>query len=303
MIGCEFNNQLASQLNNYFDYLRDVKKSSDNTLQAYQRDLQKFYDYLNDIGVDDFTEVDTETIANFKIHLNSLGLSSTSVSRTLSSMRGLYQFFISNGLCDTNPAKAVHNDKVEKKDISVMTAKEVEALLAQPDSNDVKGMRDKAMLEILYATGIKVSELIGLNIDDFNAQLSFIRCGEGDKERFIPIYPVAAKAIVTYIEKSRKILISGTNETALFVNVTGDKMTRQGFWKILKAYAAKANIKKTITPHTLRNSFASHLLENGADIRDIQVILGHTDIASTQRYAQFLKEKMKNSYIKFHPRA
>lgn len=303
MIGCEFNNQLASQLNNYFDYLRDVKKSSDNTLQAYQRDLQKFYDYLNDIGVDDFTEVDTETIANFKIHLNSLGLSSTSVSRTLSSMRGLYQFFISSGLCDSNPAKAVHNDKVEKKDISVMTAKEVEALLAQPDSNDVKGMRDKAMLEILYATGIKVSELIGLNIDDFNAQLSFIRCGEGDKERFIPIYPVAAKAIVTYIEKSRKILISGTNETALFVNVTGDKMTRQGFWKILKAYAAKANIKKTITPHTLRNSFASHLLENGADIRDIQVILGHTDIASTQRYAQFLKEKMKNSYIKFHPRA
>ena len=303
MIGCGFENQLASQLNTYFDYLQNVKKSSDNTLQAYQRDLQKFYDYLIDINVVDFTEVDTDIVANFKVHLNSLGLSSTYVSRTLSSMRGLYQFFISNGLCDSNPAKAVHNDKVEKKDISVMTAKEVEALLAQPDSNDVKGMRDKAMLEILYATGIKVSELIGLSIDDFNAQLSFIRCGEGDKERFIPIYPVAAKAVVTYIEKSRKLLVSGTNETALFVNVTGDKMTRQGFWKILKAYAAKANIKKTITPHTLRNSFASHLLENGADIHDIQVILGHTDIASTQRYAQFLKEKMKNSYIKFHPRA
>ncbi len=303
MIGCEFENQLASQLNTYFDYLQNVKKSSDNTLQAYQRDLQKFYDYLIDINVVDFTKVDTDIVANFKVHLNSLGLSSTSVSRTLSSMRGLYQFFISNGLCNSNPAKAVHNDKVEKKDISVMTAKEVEALLAQPDSNDVKGMRDKAMLEILYATGIKVSELIGLSIDDFNAQLSFIRCGEGDKERFIPIYPVAAKAVVTYIEKSRKLLVSGTNETALFVNVTGDKMTRQGFWKILKAYAAKANIKKTITPHTLRNSFASHLLENGADIHDIQVILGHTDIASTQRYAQFLKEKMKNSYIKFHPRA
>ena len=184
-----------------------------------------------------------------------------------------------------------------------MTAKEVEALLAQPDQNDVKGIRDKAMLELLYATGIKVSELIGLTVDDFNAQLSFIRCGYGEKERFIPIYPVAAKAIVAYIEKSRKLLVSGNNEKALFVNVTGDKMTRQGFWKILKAYAVKANIKKTITPHTLRNSFASHLLENGADIHDIQVILGHTDIASTQRYAQFLKDKMKNSYIKFHPRA
>jgi integrase/recombinase XerD len=208
-----------------------------------------------------------------------------------------------NGLCEHNPAKAVHNDKAEKKDISVMTAKEVEALLAQPDQNDVKGIRDKAMLELLYATGIKVSELIGLTVDDFNAQLSFIRCGDGEKERFIPIYPVAAKAIVAYIEKSRKLLVSGNNEKALFVNVTGDKMTRQGFWKILKAYAVKANIKKTITPHTLRNSFASHLLENGADIHDIQVILGHTDIASTQRYAQFLKDKMKNSYIKFHPRA
>jgi integrase/recombinase XerD len=303
MIGCESKNQLASQLNTYFDYLRDVKKSSDNTVQAYQRDLSKFYDYLVDIGIEDFACVDTDTIAKFKMHLNSVGLSSTSVSRTLSSMRGLYQFFVMNGLCEHNPAKAVHNDKAEKKDISVMTAKEVEALLAQPDQNDVKGIRDKAMLELLYATGIKVSELIGLTVDDFNAQLSFIRCGDGEKERFIPIYPVAAKAIVAYIEKSRKLLVSGNNEKTLFVNVTGDKMTRQGFWKILKAYAVKANIKKTITPHTLRNSFASHLLENGADIHDIQVILGHTDIASTQRYAQFLKDKMKNSYIKFHPRA
>ena len=303
MTGCELNNNLVSQLNTYFDYLRDVKKSSSNTLQAYQRDLQKFVDYLNDIEIDDFADVNPEIIANFKQHLNSIGLSSPSVSRTLSSMRGLYQFFVMNGICDSNPAKVVHNDKVEKKEIAVMTAREVEALLSQPDTNDIKGIRDKAMLELLYATGIKVSELIGLNVDDFNSQLSFIRCGEGDKERFIPIYPVAAKAVVSYLEKSRKMLVSDQNERALFVNVTGEKMTRQGFWKILKAYAAKANIKKSITPHTLRNSFASHLLENGADIHDIQLILGHSDIASTQRYAQFLKDKMKNSYIKFHPRA
>lgn len=303
MTGCELNNNLVSQLNTYFDYLHDVKKSSSNTLQAYQRDLQKFVDYLNDIEIDDFADVNPEIIANFKQHLNSIGLSSPSVSRTLSSMRGLYQFFVMNGICDSNPAKVVHNDKVEKKEIAVMTAREVEALLSQPDTNDIKGIRDKAMLELLYATGIKVSELIGLNVDDFNSQLSFIRCGEGDKERFIPIYPVAAKAVVSYLEKSRKMLVSDQNERALFVNVTGEKMTRQGFWKILKAYAAKANIKKSITPHTLRNSFASHLLENGADIHDIQLILGHSDIASTQRYAQFLKDKMKNSYIKFHPRA
>lgn len=303
MTGCELNNNLVSQLNTYFDYLHDVKKSSSNTLQAYQRDLQKFVDYLNDIEIDDFADVNPEIIANFKQHLNSIGLSSPSVSRTLSSMRGLYQFFVMNGICDSNPAKVVHNDKVEKKEIAVMTAREVEALLSQPDTNDIKGIRDKAMLELLYATGIKVSELISLNVDDFNSQLSFIRCGEGDKERFIPIYPVAAKAVVSYLEKSRKMLVSDQNERALFVNVTGEKMTRQGFWKILKAYAAKANIKKSITPHTLRNSFASHLLENGADIHDIQLILGHSDIASTQRYAQFLKDKMKNSYIKFHPRA
>ena len=303
MVSCEQNCNLISQLNTYFDYLRNVKKSSNNTLQAYQRDLQKFGDYLSDIQIDDFALVDSEIVANFKIHLISIGLSSPSVSRTLSSMRGLYQFFVMNGISESNPAKVVHNDKVEKKEIAVMTAKEVEALLSQPDCNDIKGIRDKAMLEILYATGIKVSELIGLNVEDFNAQLSFIRCGEGDKERFIPIYPVAAKAVISYLEKSRKLLVSDNNERSLFVNVTGERMTRQGFWKILKAYAVKANIKKTITPHTLRNSFASHLLENGADIHDIQVILGHSDIASTQRYAQFLKDKMKNSYIKFHPRA
>ena len=159
------------------------------------------------------------------------------------------------------------------------------------------------MLEILYATGIRVSELIGLNINDFNPQLSFIRCGSGEKERFIPIYPVAVKAVNTYIEKSRSVLVNTGDENALFVNITGERMSRQGFWKILKAYAAAAGIKSTITPHTLRHSFAAHLLENGADIHDIQVILGHSDISSTQRYAQFLKDKMKNSYIKFHPRA
>ncbi len=303
MTGCELNNNLISQLNTYFVYLQDVKKCSNNTLQAYQRDLQKFVDYLSDIEIEDFAVVDSDIIANFKIYLTSLGLSSPSVSRTLSSMRGLYQFFVMNGICDSNPAKVIHNDKVEKKEIAVMTASEVETLLAQPDCNDIKGIRDKAMLELLYATGIKVSELIGLNVEDFNAQLSFIRCGDNEKERFIPIYPVAAKAVITYLEKARKLLVSNENERALFVNVTGEKMTRQGFWKIIKAYAVKANIKKTITPHTLRNSFASHLLENGADIHDIQVILGHSDIASTQRYAQFLKDKMKNSYIKFHPRA
>lgn len=301
MTGCE--NVITSQLNTYYAYLENVKKASDNTLQAYRRDLVKFVDYADQNDIPDFASVDSDTIADFKQYLVNIGLSSSSISRTLSSMRGLYQFLISEGITDSNPAKAIHNDKAEKKEMMILTSKEVETLIMQPDTNDVKGLRDKAMLELLYATGIKVSELIGLKLEDINLQLQFIRCGSGDKERYIPIYPIAVKAVSAYIEKSRKLLVTDSREKALFVNVTGEQMTRQGFWKILKAYAASADIKKTITPHTLRHSFAAHLLENGADIHDIQVILGHSDISSTQRYAQFLKDKMKNSYIKFHPRA
>ncbi len=302
MLGCE-NTFITSQLNSFFSYLADTKKSSDNTIQAYRRDLDKFVEYTVVSDIPDFNSVDSDTVADFKTFLSQKGLSSSSVSRTLSSLRSLFQFLISVGICESNPAKAVHNDKVEKKELSVLTSKEVEKLLSMPDTSDIKGIRDKAMLEILYATGIKVSELISLQIEDVNTHLSFVRCGTGDKERFIPIYPIAAKAVSTYIEKARKLFVTNNNEKALFVNVTGERISRQGFWKILKAYAQDAGIKKTITPHTLRHSFAAHLLENGADIHDIQVILGHSDIASTQRYAQFLKDKMKNSYIKFHPRA
>lgn len=302
MTGCA-NINITTQLNSFFVYLKDSKKASANTIQAYTRDLEKFIDYASANNISDFKSVDSDIIADFKTNLTSKGLSPSSVSRTLSSMRSLFKFLIQIGICENNPAKAIHNDKVDKKELNVLTSKEIELLLSQPDGNDTKGMRDKAMLEIIYATGIKVSELINLSIDDFNYQLSYIRCGDGDKERFIPLYPVACKALITYIEKSRKLLVNDPNERTLFVNVTGEKMTRQGFWKILKAYASAANIKKDITPHALRNSFATHLLENGADIHDIQVILGHSDIASTQRYAQFLRNKMKNSYIKFHPRA
>ena len=303
MSGCENTSILLSQLNSYLNYLSTDKQASDNTTQSYRRDLTKFIEYAEISGIVAYNEVDDGTVAEFKNYLNSKGLSSASVSRTLSSLRGLYTYLISCGICESNPAKAIHNDKIEKKDMLILTSKEVEKLLNQPDTNDIKGMRDKAMLEVLYATGIKVSELINLTLDDVNLQLSFIRCGVDDKERFIPIYPIAAKAVEVYLEKSRKLLVTDSNEKALFVNVTGEKMTRQGFWKILKTYAVAADIKKPITPHTLRHSFAAHLLENGADIHDIQLILGHSDISSTQRYAQFLKNKVKNSYMKFHPRA
>ncbi len=295
--------RMTSQYTEYIDYLKNVKKSSDNTLQAYVRDLKKFLDYAYAEKIKDFTVVNTDTVADYKEHLNSLGLSPASVSRSLSALRSLFQYLISNGVVEHNPAREIPNDKLEKKGPQVLTVKEIEKLLAQPDTNDVKGKRDKAMLELLYATGIKVSELVALDIDDINLQLSFVRCGTGDKERFVPLYPLALRAVSAYLDTARKLLVMHPDERALFVNVQGERMTRQGFWKILKSYAESAKIQKDITPHTLRHSFAAHLLENGADIHEIQEILGHSDISSTMRYAQLIKNKINNGYIKFHPRA
>jgi len=295
--------QLTIQLNRYLAYLRDEKHSSANTVQAYRRDLEKFFGFAIAKDIHSFSQLNEEDVEEYKLYLNAQGLSSSSVSRSLSSLRGLFQYLLSVGLADANPAKNVHNDKVVHKELNVLTSKEVDALLSQPDVNDIKGIRDKAMLELLYATGIKVSELIGLDLNDLNLSVSCIRCGEGENERLIPLYPVALKAVTAYLDKSRVILADSSEERALFVNISGERLTRQGFWKILKSYVSSAKITKDITPHTLRHSFATHLLENGADIHDIQEILGHKDLSSTQRYAQYLKDKMKNSYMKFHPRA
>ena len=295
--------KLSLQLNQFLDYLQDVKKSSGNTLQAYRRDLEKFFDFASMRSIDSFSSLSVEQVEDYKAFLLQKGLSSATVSRALSSLRSMFKFLMSVGLSEENPARGVHNEKPEKKDMSILSSSEINDLLNQPDTRDLKGIRDKAMLELLYATGLKVSELVSLNVSDVNLPMSFIRCGTGASERFIPIYPVAVKALSAYLNKSRKLLLSDPKEPALFVNRFGDRMTRQGFWKLLKEYVEAAGIKKDITPHTLRNSFAAHLLENGADIHDIQEILGHRDPASTQRYAQYLKEKMKTGYMKYHPRA
>ncbi len=288
------------------EYLDDIERSgetSKNTLQAYKRDLGKFCDFAYEHDINDIICVDSETIEDFKEYLNISGLSVSSSSRTLSALRSFFCKLISDGIVETNPAKEVHNDKAEKRDTNILSQKDIELLLSQPNMKDIKGIRDKAMLELLYATGIKVSELIALDIDDLNLQISFLKVGNDDKQRFIPLYKLAVKSLQTYVLASRKLLIAGENEKALFVNCNGERMTRQGVWKLIKFYAAKAQIKADITPHTLRHSFAAHLLQNGADIHDIQEILGHSDISSTQRYAQFLKDKVSKSYIKFHPRA
>ncbi len=294
---------MTSQYTEYIKYLKNVKKSSDNTLQAYIRDLNKFLEYASKSKLSDFSVVSVEDISSYKVYLNNMGLSPASVSRSLSALRSLFQYLISAGVVEHNPAREIPNDKIEKKGPQVLTSKEIESLLAQPDVSDTKGKRDKAMLELLYATGIKVSELVSLNVEDVNFQLSFVRCGTGDKERFVSLYPLALRALAVYVDSARKLLVLHPDENALFVNVQGERMTRQGFWKILKSYAESAKIKKDITPHTLRHSFAAHLLENGADIHDIQEILGHSDISSTMRYAQLIKNKLNNGYMKFHPRA
>ncbi len=287
------------------DYIDSISKTDipNNTLSAYKRDLSKFVDFSFSYGIDDISVVSSQAIVSFKEYLADSGLSVSSSSRTLSALRSFFASLVENGVIETNPAKAVHNDKVKTHDTNILSPKEIDLLLNQPDNREPKGMRDRAMLELLYATGIKVSELIDLNVDDVNFQISFINVGSGGKQRYIPLYKLALKSLQSYVANDRKLLVSSPDQKALFVNCNGERMTRQGVWKILKFYASRAGIKSDITPHTIRHSFAAHLLQNGADIHDIQEILGHSDIASTQRYAQFLKEKVKESYIKFHPRA
>lgn len=288
-----------------YDYIDRLSASNipNNTVAAYKRDLSKFVDFAISSGITDYSEISSDFVSAFKQHLIDIGLSVSSSSRTLSALRSFFSALVEDGIMESNPAKAIHNDKPKTRDTNILTQKEIDLLLSQPDKTEPKGMRDRAMLELLYATGLKVSELIDLNIDDVNFQISFINVGSGSKERYIPLYKLALKSLSNYVTNGRKMLISSPDEKALFVNCSGERMTRQGVWKILKHYADMAGIKTDITPHTIRHSFAAHLLQNGADIHDIQEILGHSDIASTQRYAQFLKEKVKSSYIKFHPRA
>jgi len=295
--------ELNVQQTEFIEYMRDIKKSSNNTVQAYIRDLDRFCSFSEMVGLTSYIDVTKDHVDAYKAFLNKEGYSPASVSRSLSAVRSLLQYLVTRGDIPYNPAREIHNEKSYRCGTTILTGKEIEKLLAQPSGKDPKSIRDKAMLELLYATGLKASELIDMNINDINLQLSIVRCVKGNKERIIPIYPLAVKSLAEYINGARKLLILTPDEEALFVNVSGERMTRQGLWKIIKIYAYDAQIFTPITPHTLRHSFAAHLLQNGADIHDIQEILGHSDISSTQRYAQFLKTYHQKNYIKYHPRA
>ena len=286
----------------YEDYLIHTKHASANTVSSYMRDLRQYASYLSGIDVD-VLEADQSVVSAYMQWLQSIGKSPATVSRCLASLKSLYLFALSEDEIEQNPVHNIKVEKAEKKLPQILTGKEVELLLQQPKVSEMKGCRDKAMLEVLYATGIRVSELIGLNIDDVSLPGSFIRCESGEKMRIIPIYPEALQALREYIETVRPKMIAVPTEHSLFVNVSGERMSRQGFWKIIKHYQEKAHIEKDITPHTLRHSFAAHLLENGADLRSIQQMLGHSDISSTQVYTQLVKQNLKAVYNKYHPKA
>ena len=283
-------------------YLSDEKHSSRNTVSSYLRDTTQFAEYLHNYCDIDLREADSAAVQDYMDWMLSHGKSAASVTRFLASVKSFYSYMVAAGELKKNPAQGVAAAKVERKCPEILTGREVELFLEQPKCVDEKGYRDHAMLELMYATGVRVSELIALNVEDVNLPAAFLRCGDEKRERIIPLYPRAVKALRDYIQVIRPRL-ADQEEAALFVNMNGQRMTRQGFWKLVKHYQAKAEITKDITPHTLRHSFAVHLLENGADLRSIQEMLGHADISSTQIYTHVIKNQLKDVYQKAHPRA
>jgi integrase/recombinase XerD len=287
----------------FISFLERDKRLSLNTLQSYKRDIDQYIVYLQEINLLSVVNSNKTTVIAYLLHLQKKGRATSTISRNLASIRSFYQYITKIKMIEQDPTSELESPKVEKKLPQILSTQEVELLLEQPKCVDLKGFRDKAMLELLYATGIRVSELISLNLSDINLEIGFVKCNKGTRERMIPIGSIAIAAILEYLNKSRGLLIQQSDEKALFVNINGRRLTRQGFWKIIKQYKNLAKISKDITPHTLRHSFAAHLLENGADLRSIQEMLGHSDISSTQIYAQIAKNKIKEIYKKTHPRA
>ncbi len=290
-------------VNEYLTYLEFDKRVSINTLDSYRRDIMKYKKYLLEQNISMITDCNRTTILNYLHTMQKQGMSTASVSRSLASLRSFYRFLIQKKHITEDPTANIKGMKPEKRLPQILTCQEVEILLNQPQCKDFKGYRDRAMLEILYATGMRVSELISLRLGDVNLDIGYINCRHHGQVRVIPIYSIAKTAIREYIDRARSKLPKIQDKDILFLNRNGDQLTRQGFWKIIKTYTEQAGIKREITPHTLRHSFAIHLLENGADLKSIQEMLGHIDISSTQMYAQIVKNKLLEVYDISHPRA
>jgi len=287
----------------YENYLSKVKQASANTISSYMRDIRQFSNWLRENENVEIVDATQLNISTFLAHLEGEGRTPATLSRSLASLKNFYAYVVSTGFLEKTPVTEIHVNRGEKKLPQILTGREIELLLAQPVCVDAKGFRDKAMLEVMYATGIRVTELISLDIDDVNLEQGIIKCNAAKKARVIPLYPAALKALSVYIRDVRESMLAVPSERALFVNISGVRMSRQGFWKILKHYQSTAHIEKEITPHTLRHSFAVHLLENGADVGSLQELMGHSDISSTQMYTQLINQKLKSVYKKCHPKA
>lgn len=288
----------------FMDYLRNEKKMSENSLEAYRRDVEDFDRYCALKGKEDLIEVNNADVVAYLMELRNNGKSAATVNRKLASIRALYKYFVEKGMKDSNPTTNIKSPRIERKTVEYLTVEEVERLLSSPD-NTMKGKRDRAILEILYATGVRVNELIAANVEDVNLRIGFFACpGETGRARIVPLGRHAREAAEDYLENARDMFVkSNRAERALFVNYYGKRMTRQGLWKLLKTYGKKAGLEDRITPHILRNSFAVHMVQNGADLKSLQELLGHEDISATQIYLSVTKNRIKDIYDRTHPRA
>ena len=293
---------MKKQIELFLNFITNEKKLSENTFQSYKRDILQYKTYIEENDLD-YTKVEDTDIKNYLKYLEGLNKKTTTISRHLASIRLFYNFLLKNKKTKIDPTLGIQSPKIEKKAPSILTSEEITLFLEQPKNVDLKGTRDKAMLELAYATGMRVTEIISLNVEDVNVVEGVVKCKTRTKTRTIPLGKISLQSLTEYLQKARKALIKDDNEKALFVNVNGTRLTRQGFWKIIKFYKEQANITTEITPHVLRHSFATHLLQNGADLKSIQAMLGHSDISSTQVYMQFQDESLKNIYKKAHPRA
>lgn len=295
---------MESYVHEFINYLAVERGLAQNTLESYGRDLRQYQEYLNAAQKEIVRDSNRSTIMEYLSNLQTKGRAVSTISRNLAAIKSFYQYLVRERYLEKDPAAHLESPKLEKKLPKILSIAEVEELLRQPNGVLPSGLRDKAMLELLYATGIRVSELISLNISDANLDMGYIKCyGKGAKERLVPLGSIASKCVQDYISKGRPKLVRTYEESALFVNHHGNRLTRQGFWKIIKKYAQEARITHDITPHTLRHSFATHLLENGADLRSVQEMLGHADISTTQIYTHVTKNRLKEVYDKAHPRA
>ena len=294
---------MESYIEGFVKYLTEIKKSSKNTILSYQRDLRKFLAYIKAAGITEITKVNNTSLNSYILYMEKENFAPSTVSRNIATLKAFFNYLFKQGAIHEDPAERLKAPKLEKKMPGILSVEEVTLLLAQPSGSSNKGLRDKAMLELLYATGIRVSELISLTVDDVNLLSGYVRVREGSRERVIPFGSAAGQALRNYLDNARDGMIASGDEKVLFTNCSGQPMSRQGFWKVLKQYARRAGIEEDITPHTLRHSFAAHLVENGADLHSVQEMLGHSDVSTTQIYAKVTGSRIREVYAKAHPRA